>query len=161
VNEPFTNVLGNVYHYSIGQWNLFTTFDRPMPIWVVFAYVIFFGGITAMYEKLMEYGVSRARLWSAFVTVLAANLTFDLTAIHGGLYVLLRVPANVDLGFAGALVGLCQRNWTGDRRDLDVTLARLVRGQETAASSLAAGGHTGGVHWNDRPTRVQPPAGWA
>jgi hypothetical protein len=87
VNEPFTNVLGNVYHYSIGQWNLFTTFDRPMPIWVVFAYVIFFGGITAMYEKLMEYGVSRARLWSAFVTVLAANLTFDLTAIHGGLYV--------------------------------------------------------------------------
>jgi hypothetical protein len=31
-NEPIVDVLGGCLHHQIGQWTVFTTFDRPMPV---------------------------------------------------------------------------------------------------------------------------------
>src|SRR5581483_8359306 len=56
-NEPIVDVLGGCVHHQIGQWTAFTTFDRPMPVWLCLAYVLYFGtGPLAILRAMSRLG---------------------------------------------------------------------------------------------------------
>src|SRR4051794_32133015 len=45
-NETALDVLGHCYFPAINDWQAYETLGRPIPVWVAFSYVAYFGGLT-------------------------------------------------------------------------------------------------------------------
>jgi hypothetical protein len=52
-NEPIADILLNCYHAEIGQWTVFSSFGRDIPLWAVGFYPIYFGGLTLLIYTLV------------------------------------------------------------------------------------------------------------
>src|SRR4051812_31298195 len=52
-NEPIADIPAKIYHFGPGSWHLYTGFGRPIPVWVLTAYIMFFGGLTAIFVLLL------------------------------------------------------------------------------------------------------------
>jgi hypothetical protein len=87
LNEPIADVLGLVWHRGPGQWNVFTTFGRPIPLWAVFAYPLYFGGGTCLVLLVLRHGVTRRGLWTGFLGVCAIDVLLEIPILHSNLYV--------------------------------------------------------------------------
>jgi hypothetical protein len=86
-NEPIVDVLGGCLHHQIGQWTVFTTFDRPMPVWLCLAYVLYFGTGPLAILRVMSLVGPRKGYSLAITGLLVFNLVLELPILNGaGLY---------------------------------------------------------------------------
>jgi hypothetical protein len=86
-NEPVADLLGGCIHPQQGAWVAFSTFDRPIPVWVVIAYGLFFGAVPLVVVALMRGGNPRQRFLTAVGVIFAANLLIELPILAAGMYV--------------------------------------------------------------------------
>ncbi|GLC98473.1 hypothetical protein Mkiyose1088_03400 [Mycobacterium kiyosense] len=61
-NEPLIDFLCHCFFPADG-WVGHTVFHRSIPIWVILAYVIFYGGLTYLLSVAFQRGITRRTLW--------------------------------------------------------------------------------------------------
>jgi hypothetical protein len=84
--EPIVDILGLCWYPRDGQWTLFETFGRPIPVGVLFGYMWAFGGLSAVaYTVLRQKG--RRALWRLYPLFIGVSIPFELIANHTGYYV--------------------------------------------------------------------------
>jgi hypothetical protein len=83
--EPIVDILGLCWYPREGQWKLFETLGRPIPVGVLFGYMWAFGGLTAVaYRVLRQKGLpALGRLYPVFIGL---SIPFELIANHTGYY---------------------------------------------------------------------------
>lgn len=87
VNEPVLNMLGGLWHPRHGQWTLFETFDRPMPVWAAGGYLLYFGATPAVISVILRSGATRGRFYATIAVIFAADLAIELPVVGSGVYV--------------------------------------------------------------------------
>jgi hypothetical protein len=114
VNEPFTNVVGMCYHPAIGQWPVVESFDRPIPVWAVLCYPVYFGGLSCLMLLWLRRGITRKRFWYAILIIMAGNAAFEFPILAAKVYVYYGVqpyqffgmqPAFFVINVLGAVLG--------------------------------------------------------
>jgi hypothetical protein len=86
LNEPLIDFLCHCFFPADG-WIGHTVFNRSIPIWVILAYVVFYGGLTYVLSVAFKSGVTRRALW-IFIGIWAAlNLTMEIPLLQSNLYV--------------------------------------------------------------------------
>ena len=86
VFEPIVDILGLCWYPRSGQWKLFETLGRPIPIGVLFGYMWAFGGLSAVaYTVLRQKGP--LALWRLYPLFIGLSIPFELIANHSGYYV--------------------------------------------------------------------------
>jgi hypothetical protein len=84
--EPIVDILGLCWYPREGQWRLFETFGRPIPVGVLFGYTWAFGGLTVVaYRWIERRGVGS--LWRLYPVFIAISIPFEVVANHTGYYV--------------------------------------------------------------------------
>ncbi|MFY1621506.1 hypothetical protein, partial [Micromonospora sp. WMMD736] len=67
-------------------WIGLTAFGRSIPIWVILAYVVFYGGFTYLIALAFRNGISRRTLWGSIAVWGALNLAMEIPLLQSGLY---------------------------------------------------------------------------
>jgi hypothetical protein len=86
LNEPIADLLGGCIHPQTGGWQVFSTFDRPIPIWVVLAYGLYLGATPLVVVALTRGHNSRTRFLAAIGVIFASNLLIELPVLAAGMY---------------------------------------------------------------------------
>lgn len=84
-NEALVDVLGHCYFPADGLI-AYTTFGRAVPVWVVLAYVVFFGGLTYLQVLWLRRGPSHRAMWAAVGIFWVLNLLLEVPILASGLY---------------------------------------------------------------------------
>ena len=84
--EPIVDILGLCWYPRDGQWTLFETLGRPIPVGVLFGYMWAFGGLTALAHKVLTEKGTGA-LWKLYPLFIGVSIPFELVANHTGYYV--------------------------------------------------------------------------
>ncbi|RJO78279.1 hypothetical protein D5S18_05005 [Nocardia panacis] len=84
--EPITDRGSFVWFATKGMWVMFTTFDRPMPWFILPCYLWFIGGQVAYLIYRIRIGVTRGQLWRLYGIFIGLNLAMELPAIAAGIY---------------------------------------------------------------------------
>ncbi len=88
INEPIVDLLGGCLHPQTGSWTVFSTFGRPIPVWAVIAYALFFGAVPLIVLALMRGGEDpRKRFLQSVAVIFGANLLIELPILQFGVYV--------------------------------------------------------------------------
>ena len=85
--EPMVDVLGLLWHPTIGQWVAVDTF-RACPLWGLFVYAICFGGLP--YFMLVDFrraGFTARRAWTWIGVFWIVDVLVEIPILHSGLYV--------------------------------------------------------------------------
>ncbi|MGH3631712.1 MAG: hypothetical protein ACRDRL_30275, partial [Sciscionella sp.] len=85
-NEALVDVLGHCYFPRDGVI-AYQAFDRAVPVWVVLAYIIFFGGLPFVMSRAFELGVSRRCMWTGMAVFWVLNVLLEIPMLRSGLYV--------------------------------------------------------------------------
>ena len=85
-DEPLIDFLCHCFFPGDG-WIGHTVFDRSIPIWVVLAYVVFYGGFTYVLSAAFKNGVTRRTLWISIGIWGALNLAMEIPLLQSKLYV--------------------------------------------------------------------------
>lgn len=147
LQEPVVDVLGYVWVRS--DLTVFTTFGRPMPVWAVLAYSIFWGFQPYAWWVLADRGLSRPLFRWMVVACFAVNLVIEWPILATGIYTYYGDQPFEILGFplhwlfvngvgviATATVVVANRRWFTGWRVLMVVLVPPVA---TPGMSLASG----------------------
>jgi hypothetical protein len=86
VNEPIADLLGGCIHPQTGGWQVFSTFDRPIPVWVVLAYGLYLGATPLIVVALTRGPNPRRRFQAAVAVIFASNLLIELPVLAAGMY---------------------------------------------------------------------------
>jgi hypothetical protein len=78
INEPIMDELCLVWHHGVGQATAFETFGRPIPLWVPFSYIAYFGGLTWLLFKFLRRSPTPRQVWLGVVSIFALNLMLEL-----------------------------------------------------------------------------------
>lgn len=85
-NETALDILGHCYFPSKHDWQAYETLGRPVPVWVAFAYVAYFGGLTALWVFALRFGLSRKQVWIGLISVESLNCLLELPPLKQHLY---------------------------------------------------------------------------
>jgi len=85
-NEPLIDFLCHCFFPADG-WIGHTVFNRSIPIWVILAYVVFYGGLTYLLSAAFASGISRRTLWIGIGIWGALNLAMEIPLLQSNLYV--------------------------------------------------------------------------
>ncbi|MCV7412445.1 hypothetical protein AWC05_17670 [Mycobacterium florentinum] len=85
-NEPLIDFLCHCFFPADG-WIGHTVFNRSIPIWVILAYVVFYGGLTYVLSVAFTSGVTRRALWISIGIWGALNLAMEIPLLQSNLYV--------------------------------------------------------------------------
>lgn len=86
-NEAMLNVPAKIWHAESENFHLYTSFGRPMGLWVPFAYVVFFGALPCLLVILYRRGIGYGRLWAGIAGFVALNAVVELPLTgDGGMY---------------------------------------------------------------------------
>jgi hypothetical protein len=85
-NEPLIDFLCHCFFPADG-WVGHTVFNRSIPIWVILAYVVFYGGLTYALSAAFRSGVTRRALWTSIGIWAALNLAMEIPLLQSNLYV--------------------------------------------------------------------------
>ena len=81
--EPIVDILGACWHPAIGQWTAYTFLERPMPVWLGFAYTWYFGAQTALCWYLLDRGKLRGQqLWLLWAAMVISDVILETVALH-------------------------------------------------------------------------------
>jgi hypothetical protein len=83
--EPMVDVLGLLWHPTIGQWVAINTF-RAAPLWGLFVYMICFGGLPYLMWLDFRRRVTRARAWSWVGAFWLVDVAVEIPILHFRLY---------------------------------------------------------------------------
>jgi hypothetical protein len=83
--EPWLDLISQIWFPSDG-WIVFEAYGRPMPLWGLFAYTLFFGTQTFAILELLHKGVSRAKFWLGLIGVWIFNIALEVTVLSADLY---------------------------------------------------------------------------
>lgn len=84
--EPMVDVLGLLWHPTIGQWVAVDTF-RACPLWGLFVYAICFGGLP--YFMLVDFrraGFTARRAWTWIGVFWVVDVLVEIPILGSGLY---------------------------------------------------------------------------
>lgn len=88
LNEPMLDVIGGCLHPQTGGWTVFTAYDRPIPLWAVIAYGLYFGAVPLVVLAFMRQAAGpRTRLLQCIGVIFAANLLIEIPILAGDVYV--------------------------------------------------------------------------
>jgi hypothetical protein len=85
-NEATVDVLGHCFFPLDGVLG-YTAFGRGVPVWVVLAYVIFFGGLAYVMALAFKRGASHRAMWYGIAIFGVLNVLLELPMLGAGLYV--------------------------------------------------------------------------
>ncbi|OBI21406.1 hypothetical protein A5712_15405 [Mycobacterium sp. E2327] len=85
-NEATVDVLGHCFFPLDGVLG-YTAFGRGVPVWVVLAYVVFFGGLAYVMALAFRRGASRRAMWCGIATFGVLNVLLELPMLSAKLYV--------------------------------------------------------------------------
>jgi len=85
LNESLVDVLGHCYFPADG-WMAQEFFERPVPIWVVLGYVVFFGALVHVNAEVLKRRPSRTAMWIAIGAFWVANTLLELPILASDLY---------------------------------------------------------------------------
>jgi hypothetical protein len=85
-NEPLIDFLCHCFFPADG-WIGHTVFNRSIPVWVILAYVVFYGGLTYVLAAAFKSGVTRRTLWISIGIWGALNLAMEIPLLQSNLYV--------------------------------------------------------------------------
>lgn len=86
LNEPLADIAGDCWFPTDG-FMAQTLFGRQIPVWVVLAYVVFFGGLEYLLMRELSKGRSRQQIWIGIGVFWVLNLLLELPLLGGDLYV--------------------------------------------------------------------------
>ncbi|ORW99896.1 hypothetical protein AWC29_26395 [Mycobacterium triplex] len=85
-NEATVDVLGHCFFPLDGVLG-YTAFGRGVPVWVVLAYIVFFGGLSYVMALAFKRGASRRAMWSGIAIFGVLNVLLELPMLGAKLYV--------------------------------------------------------------------------
>jgi hypothetical protein len=85
-NEATVDVLGHCFFPNDG-WLGYMAFGRGVPIWVVLAYIVFFGALSYVMALAFERGATRRAMWSGIAIFGVLNVLLEIPMLSAGLYV--------------------------------------------------------------------------
>jgi hypothetical protein len=85
-NEATVDVLGHCFFPLDGVLG-YTAFGRGVPVWVVLAYVVFFGGLSYVMASAFKRGASHRAMWCGIAVFGVLNVLLELPMLGSGLYV--------------------------------------------------------------------------
>lgn len=85
-NEATVDVLGHC-HFPGDGVIAYRFLDRSVPVWVVLAYVVFFGALSYLMAKAFRKGASRSQMWSGIAVFGVLNVLLEIPMLGSGLYV--------------------------------------------------------------------------
>lgn len=85
LNEPLHNIHNGLFHPAIGQWTVFTAYDRPIPLWAIFGYTLYFGFGAIGLSRSLRSGVTLRRFWSTVGAVFVVNLLIEIPILGADL----------------------------------------------------------------------------
>lgn len=86
VFEPLVDVLGLVYLKEEGALGTFTVLDRTMPLYIVFVYPWYVGGLGYLAYKLFARGVTMRDLFALWALDFVINMALETPGILAGTY---------------------------------------------------------------------------
>lgn len=75
--EPFVDIGGACWHPSIGQHTIFTLLSRPMPLWLLFAYIAYFGVLMMLLYSSFSRGATTRTMWLWFLIPVIADIVLE------------------------------------------------------------------------------------
>lgn len=84
--EPIVDVLGLVYLREEGALGTFTILDRTMPLYIVFVYPWFVGGLGYLAYKLFARGVTMRDLFTLWALDCVVDIALESPGILAGTY---------------------------------------------------------------------------
>jgi hypothetical protein len=85
-NEPFDDVLGLVWFPRPNMHQAVETLG-PIPLWGLFAYIVFFGGATYLFLKLLQRGdFTLKRFWIGVVAYFVLDTVIEIPVIQLDFY---------------------------------------------------------------------------
>jgi hypothetical protein len=85
-NEATVDVLGHCFFPLDGVLG-YTAFGRGVPVWVVLAYIVFFGGLSYVMALAFKRGASHRAMWYGIAIFGVLNVLLELPMLGAGLYV--------------------------------------------------------------------------
>jgi hypothetical protein len=85
-NETALDILGHCYFPENNDWQAYETLGRPVPAWVAFAYVAYFGGLTAMWVFALRRGLAKKQIWIGLIGIESLNCLLELPPLKNDLY---------------------------------------------------------------------------
>jgi fluoride ion exporter CrcB/FEX len=84
LNEPAGDIMIQCWHAAVGQWEAFEFLGRPIPVWVLLVYPLYFGVLPYVFYRLFTAGLTRKRFWAYAVGGFVINAAFEslLLALH-------------------------------------------------------------------------------
>jgi hypothetical protein len=81
LSEPIVDVMGLCAYPGEGMWTLFTTFGRPVPVFMV-VYVWFVGGQALLVWQALERGGGSAAVWRWLAIFFVVDVSMETVAVR-------------------------------------------------------------------------------
>jgi len=85
-NEATVDVLGHCF-FPLDGVIAYTAFGRGVPVWVVLAYIVFFGGLSYLMALAFKRGASHRAMWCGIAVFGVLNVLLEIPMLGAGLYV--------------------------------------------------------------------------
>jgi hypothetical protein len=85
-NEATVDVLGHCF-FPLDAVSGYTAFGRAVPVWVILAYVVFFGGLSYVMALAFRRGTSHRAMWCGIAVFGVLNVLLEMPMLRAGLYV--------------------------------------------------------------------------
>lgn len=84
--EPVVDVLGLCWFWREGNWTMFETFGRPIPVWMLPVYIFYVGGQTFYTLGRMERGETTGGIWKLWAIYCVVNVLLEEPPLWFNLY---------------------------------------------------------------------------
>lgn len=84
-NEESADVMGHCFFPNDG-WIVHQFYGRGIPLWVVLAYVIFFGGLPYLMTAAFQRGITHRAMWTSIGIFWVLNTVLEIPMLSSKLY---------------------------------------------------------------------------
>jgi hypothetical protein len=84
MNEPWLNIPAKIWHARSDSFPLLVEFGRPMPLWVPFGYILFFGALPAILLMAVRRGATYQKVWISVLCFWLLNAVVELNLTGPG-----------------------------------------------------------------------------
>ena len=85
--EPLLDIIGLAWHPMHGQNTAFELIGRPIPVWVVAVYLMYFGGLGSLNYLAFKRGVTMRSVWIWFSAPMLLDIVMEEIMMHFELYI--------------------------------------------------------------------------
>lgn len=85
-NEPIVDIMGRCYFAEQGSWDVYEMFGRTMPVWLIGAYVVYFGGLSWLTSRALQKRPSRSQVYKGLLAFAVVDLLLEYPNLAAGMY---------------------------------------------------------------------------